>query len=195
MGFAGSRSGLEGEVKKWLGAAAVTAAIMVGAPAYAATTFTQINQTALDTLGTSDFGAIIDTEGAFDHTFNFTTTDAKTASSAVISILLDGGWDIDFTSVSLDGNAFTLQTGDPAESWKLTSADLTAGNHSIHIIGTVIASTQSDAGSYGGTLNVSAEGNNNPGGGIPEPATWAMMITGFGGVGAIIRRRRTPMLA
>ena len=28
------------------------------------------------------------------------------------------------------------------------------------------------------------------GGGVPEPATWAMMILGFGGVGAIIRQRR-----
>jgi hypothetical protein len=28
------------------------------------------------------------------------------------------------------------------------------------------------------------------GGVIPEPATWAMMIMGFGGVGALIRRRR-----
>ena len=26
---------------------------------------------------------------------------------------------------------------------------------------------------------------------VPEPATWAMMIMGFGGVGALIRRRRT----
>ena len=28
------------------------------------------------------------------------------------------------------------------------------------------------------------------GGGVPEPATWAMMIIGFSGVGAMIRRRR-----
>jgi hypothetical protein len=27
-------------------------------------------------------------------------------------------------------------------------------------------------------------------GGVPEPATWAMMILGFGGVGALLRRRR-----
>ena len=25
---------------------------------------------------------------------------------------------------------------------------------------------------------------------VPEPATWAMMILGFGGVGAMMRRRR-----
>lgn len=32
---------------------------------------------------------------------------------------------------------------------------------------------------------------NIPGGGVPEPATWAMMIMGFGGVGALMRRRRS----
>lgn len=32
---------------------------------------------------------------------------------------------------------------------------------------------------------------------VPEPATWAMMILGFGGVGAVLRNRRreTPVLA
>ena len=29
---------------------------------------------------------------------------------------------------------------------------------------------------------------------VPEPGTWALMITGFGLVGAAVRRRRTPML-
>jgi hypothetical protein len=32
---------------------------------------------------------------------------------------------------------------------------------------------------------------NGTGGGIPEPATWAMMILGFGGIGAMMRRRRS----
>lgn len=31
-------------------------------------------------------------------------------------------------------------------------------------------------------------------GGVPEPATWAMMLLGFAGIGAIIRRRRAGRL-
>jgi hypothetical protein len=33
------------------------------------------------------------------------------------------------------------------------------------------------------------------GGVVPEPATWAMMILGMGGIGALIRRRRNPVQA
>jgi hypothetical protein len=33
------------------------------------------------------------------------------------------------------------------------------------------------------------------GGGVPEPASWALMIAGFGGVGALVRRRRALALA
>lgn len=32
-------------------------------------------------------------------------------------------------------------------------------------------------------------------GGVPEPAAWAMMLVGFGGLGAVLRRRRSSMLA
>ena len=30
---------------------------------------------------------------------------------------------------------------------------------------------------------------------VPEPATWALMLLGFGGIGLAMRRRRRPALA
>jgi hypothetical protein len=90
---------------------------------------------------------------------------------------------VDFTSVSLDGMEFDQQRGDPTESWALTSGMIGAGAHTLRLTGTVRASPQSQSGSYGGTLNLAA-------GAIPEPAAWAMMIVGFGGVGALMRRKR-----
>lgn len=37
--------------------------------------------------------------------------------------------------------------------------------------------------------------NVRAGGGVPEPATWAMMLMGFGGLGAMLRRNRKPAFA
>ena len=31
--------------------------------------------------------------------------------------------------------------------------------------------------------------------GVPEPASWALMLTGFGGLGAMLRARRRPAAA
>jgi PEP-CTERM motif len=44
------------------------------------------------------------------------------------------------------------------------------------------------------TLTIDGPGNiigGGAGGGVPEPATWAMLIFGFAGVGAALRRRRS----
>jgi hypothetical protein len=38
-------------------------------------------------------------------------------------------------------------------------------------------------------------GNFSASGGIPEPATWGLMIMGFGGMGMVLRSRRRPVLA
>jgi len=43
---------------------------------------------------------------------------------------------------------------------------------------------------FGGAIDNVAVGT-----AVPEPATWAMLIVGFGGVGAIARRRRAAALA
>jgi hypothetical protein len=45
---------------------------------------------------------------------------------------------------------------------------------------TDINGTNGNTGNVGATLT----------GGVPEPATWAMMLVGFGGMGALLRQRR-----
>jgi hypothetical protein len=58
---------------------------------------------------------------------------------------------------------------------------------------------QSVSAYNGRSLRGTAGGGGNPTPfdvpGIPEPTTWAMMIVGFGGVGALMRRRRALVAA
>ena len=50
---------------------------------------------------------------------------------------------------------------------------------------------------YTGTYSIgdfSGSGTFNIAGGVPEPASWALMILGFGGIGAAVRRRRQSVV-
>jgi hypothetical protein len=93
---------------------------------------------------------------------------------------------INFTSLLLDGvSVFTKTSSDPnPESWSILNPILlSAGSHTITVGGTL----NGTVGSYVGNFNVAAA--------VPEPATWAMMLLGFGAMGMVIRRRRKPVLA
>ena len=46
---------------------------------------------------------------------------------------------------------------------------------------------------YGSVCTDNCGGGGGTGGAVPEPATWAMMIMGFGGVGSLMRRRRSAI--
>ncbi|WP_293902880.1 FxDxF family PEP-CTERM protein [Phenylobacterium sp.] len=176
---------------KLIGAVAAIAVMSSASSAGAATIFTQIDQPMLDLFGTATYGATITNLGLFSHSFAFTTTGLNDASSSVVTIELKSGKkDIDFTSVTLNGFAFTHTGFDPgAETWDLTTALLTAGLHHIDLTGTVVTTgSGKNAASYSGTLNLATAV-------IPEPATWALMIAGFGGAGGMLRtRRRTTLL-
>ena len=165
---------------------------MGASAANAAVSFNLIDSAALNLNGTEGFSATItDDLGAFEHTFTF-TLDAPNEANATIGTIQLGAKDIDFSSIDLDGTAFTQVGFDPSsESWQLLATALSGGSHTLTVRGSVIAFGSTPGATYTGSLNLDIDG----GGGneIPEPATWVMMIMGFGGVGALMRRRRQAL--
>lgn len=167
---------------KILTATAAATALLAGASAASAAQFpTNINSALLNLAGSSSFAmTVVDEPGAFSHVFEFTVDEDSTSNGSVTTQIL-GDNDIDFTSIFLDGFAFT-QTGFDAndETWALSAVKLSAGLHTLTLNGFVAGA--SGDGAYGGNINIAA---------VPEPATWALMIMGFGSAGYMIRRRRT----
>lgn len=162
--------------------------LAVASPAAAAVTFDLVDSTALNTTGTEDFGATItETLGAFEHTFDF-TLDLTSLTNITVGTIQLGAKDIDFSSITLDGFALTQVGFDPAgENWELLGTALGAGAHTITVKGSVIGFGSTPGATYTGSLNIAA---------IPEPATWGLMILGFGSAGAMLRsRRRATALA
>jgi len=143
--------------------------------------------------------------GAFNFSDSFTFTIGGSANaltdSQISTFLLNSTQNVSFLTTQgcpgcgiwVDGTAVTppanpalhfVQTQfDPLpETWALNPVVLAAGSHTIFANGTLFGPT----GSYSGTINVQA---------VPEPATWAMMLLGFAGIGMVLRRRRHPVLA
>ena len=95
---------------------------------------------------------------------------------------------IDFTSAvltGLGGPYGLVEVADDGitEFWSLPSvANLGASQYTLTING-----NNSGAGSLGGSITIRPA--------VPEPATWAMLLIGFGAVGFAMRRRRQPVLA
>jgi len=80
-----------------------------------------------------------------------------------------------------------------------TPIDLVAGQNTLTFA--YHALTQDHAGWQGmgdegwGVQDVLVTAADRGAGGVPEPASWALMITGFGALGAVLRRRRAAGFA
>jgi len=101
-----------------------------------------------------------------------------------------------YTSAATGGDAFSIwgyDGGTPLVGLPTGYISSTAISSSMVLAGETIAGMTLTPGTYtfatpGDTiiLNISA---------VPEPATWAMMLMGFGGLGAMLRRRRGILAA
>lgn len=123
------------------------------------------------------------------------TFDTLAGQSYVVNFFLagnpDGGPAAKVAITSADGsqlqsNTFTVTGSDSRSNmgWQAYSYNFTAATNS-----TTLTFASATGTAYGPALdNVSVAG-------VPEPATWAMMLIGFGGLGAALRSRRRSAMA
>ncbi|HEX7753299.1 MAG TPA: FxDxF family PEP-CTERM protein [Novosphingobium sp.] len=119
--------------------------------------------------------------GAFTQGFTFTLPQSGLFSGSVTTEFQDPASDIDFTSIVIDNNALLSYAKNPTviepqERWDISNVALALGGHRIDLSG-----NSGGFGSFAGTISFAA---------VPEPATWGLMILGFGLVGGALRRRR-----
>ena len=118
-------------------------------------------------------------------TFNNTVADLY---NIVISSSTPG---ITFSSVSLTGpgGPYGFSLFPDNTSLKLANTFLATGSYTLNFSGNNTNPPTGDisaAGALTGNVTITP---------LPEPATWAMMLLGFGAIGLTVRSRRKPALA
>ena len=173
-------------MKNLLLAAAAAATLMAAAPlANAATvlnfTFSPDGNSAVASFNSSGAGT------TFSDTYTFTLP-AGFASTALTSAAVNGMTDTAFSSVVLNGNTLTTNSSGAIDEKSLLNVAVNPGGNIL-----VVNGTSGGLYSYGG--NVSFNKLTAVQTGVPEPASWALMIMGFGGIGGALRNRRRTLAA
>ncbi len=115
-----------------------------------------------------------------NYTFNFPL--AGKASVSVGSTLSGPGTNVNFAtnSVRFNNQIVPVVSSGAIELLQLLNQPIVAGSQTLSVKGFAQA-----LGSYSGTVTFAS---------APEPATWGLMILGFGAVGYSLRRRRALTL-
>ncbi|MBU1378316.1 MAG: PEPxxWA-CTERM sorting domain-containing protein [Alphaproteobacteria bacterium] len=104
----------------------------------------------------------------------------------LLNLQLDGGPSGNFAYSAFNHTGISFLVG-PNDAWRVATYTFTtsaAGSAKIYF-GTTSAD---NVGPMVDNVSLTAVA-------VPEPATWAMMIMGFGAAGAVLRRRRTALAA
>lgn len=132
-----------------------------------------------------EFGSFSRTvTNGFDDTYTFTVPEDGLVSSGVAAARVSSLDGLTFTSITLNGEDFTDLSSALVQFFSIEDQFVTAGTQSIRLVGT-------GSGSYGGSVSYDSLGGGGNPLPVPEPATWALMISGFGLAGAAMRRSQT----
>ena len=173
--------------------AAISAAIValaMAAPAWAAKTFVLDNVTL---QGGGTLTGTFTTDDTLKSLLGIDiTASAGTYGSGVFSVfnynnIALADW------VSLPTQGFRIRTAGAAQELRLDFFPLTAGGANILTTAYEYQNTGGARAVLGGSVSLQTA----PVSAVPEPASWAMMIIGFGAVGSVVRtsRRRTVFSA
>ena len=158
-------------------ALASVAAVAMAPAAHAAHTITLTN-------GASTISGVFEhagiEAGAFTDVFSFVLPDGVASLTATsIAIQRLGEADLDFTSINFNGRDFAVGSTGMIDFRFLQDVRVMAGTQTLTVNG-----ISRGNGSFAGTLAFTAASA------VPEPATWAMMLFGFGAVGYSMRSRK-----
>jgi hypothetical protein len=120
----------------------------------------------------------------FRDLFSFTVLAQSGIDAALVSVSSLAKLDLAINSLNLFKGATLIASGiqnsaGVTDQWSLTSPSVVSGIYTLAVEGKVLGTK---GGSFGGNLNVAP---------VPEPATWGMMLGGFGVLALLGRRRKT----
>jgi hypothetical protein len=137
--------------------------------------------TPFSTSISANFGDGFSTNQSFDDSFTFTIPNHDGVGSGSISTSFTSAANhLVITDLWINGVHYTVPT--TANGQELTVGGIPITHGMLNTI-EVAGHTGTGGGSYSGTATFSAT--------VPEAASWAMMLAGFGLLGATMRRRQS----
>ena len=135
------------------------------------------------------FGNPMANTSPFVDIYEFDISQAGLLGLTLSSVASGASADVSFSLVRLNppmggGSNVLLTQGSTGtvEFYSISNLAAVAGNYRLRLEGTIA----NPPASYSGTISFAPRA-------VPEPATWAMMVLGFGVVGGVVRRRKASV--